>query len=110
MSIYPYIKTDNEKINTAYHIAVSDLYGNIKPYKGGLLKKETPVIIAGMGYCTPWTRDAAINTINAGALLFPDAAKSTLLSVLKKENARIMIGGNVNKSAVEIYPKFLKLL
>ena len=55
MSIYPYIKTDNEKINTAYHIAVSDLYGNIKPYKGGLLKKETPVIIAGMGYCTPWT-------------------------------------------------------
>lgn len=103
MSIYPYIKTDNEKINTAYHIAVSDLYGNIKPYKGGLLKKEIPVIIAGMGYCTPWTRDAAINTINAGALLFPDAAKSTLLSVLKKENARIMIGGEYWDSVIWIW-------
>lgn len=93
MALYPYIKTDNEKINTAYHIAVSDLYGNIKPYRGGLLERETPVIIAGMGYCTPWTRDAAINTVNAVALLFPDAATSTLLSVLKKENGKVLIDG-----------------
>lgn len=90
---YPYIKTDNEKINTAFHIALSDFYGNIKPFKGGLLKEDKPVIIAGMGYCTPWTRDAAINTYFGGALLFPDAAKDTLLSVLKKENGKIMIDG-----------------
>lgn len=103
MMLYPYIKTDNEKINTAYHIAVSDLYGNIKPYKGGLLEKETPVIIAGMGYCTPWTRDAAINTVNGGALLFPDAAKSTLLSVLKEENGKIMIDGEYWDSIIWVW-------
>ncbi len=88
-----YVKTDNEKVNTAYHIAVSDLYGNIKPYQGGVLEEEKPVIIAGMGYCTPWTRDAAINTHNAGALLFPKAAKNTMLSVLEKKDGRLMIGG-----------------
>lgn len=103
MNNYPYIKTNNEKINTAYHIAVSDLYGNIKPFKGGLLEKETPVIIAGMGYCTPWTRDAAINTINAGALLFPDVAKNTLLSVLENENEKIMIGGEYWDSIIWVW-------
>ena len=103
MALYPYIKTDNEKINTAYHIAVSDLYGNIKPYRGGLLERETPVIIAGMGYCTPWTRDAAINTVNAGALLFPDAAKSTLLSVLKKENGKVLIDGEYWDSIIWVW-------
>ena len=93
MNSYTYIKTDNDKVNTAYHIAVSDLYGNIKPFKGGLLEEEKPVIIAGMGYDTPWTRDAAINTLNAGGILFPEVSKNTLLSVLKKENGRLMIDG-----------------
>lgn len=103
MNNYPYIKTNNEKINTAYHIAVSDLYGNIKPFKGGLLEKETPVIIAGMGYCTPWTRDAAINTVNAGALLFPDVSKNTLLSVLKKEDGAVMIDGEYWDSIIWVW-------
>ena len=103
MNNYPYIKTNNEKINTAYHIAVSDLYGNIKPFKGGLLEKETPVIIAGMGYCTPWTRDAAINTVNAGALLFPDVSKNTLLSVLKKDDGAVMIDGEYWDSIIWVW-------
>lgn len=110
MSLYPYIKTDNDKINTAYHIAISDLYGNIKPYKGGILKKETPVIIAGMGYCTPWTRDAAINTINAGALLFPDAAKNTLLSVLKTESNKTMIDGEYWDSIIWVWGAWYEYL
>lgn len=46
-----------------------------------------------MGYCTPWTRDAAINTVNAGALLYPTEARDTLLSVLKEENGQALIGG-----------------
>ena len=103
MNMYPYIKTDNESINTAYHVAISDLYGNIKPYKGGVLDKEEPVIIAGMGYCTPWTRDAAINTINAGALLYPDVAKNTLLSVLKNENGKMMIDGEYWDSIIWVW-------
>lgn len=100
---YPYIKSDNEKINTAYHVAVSDLYGNIKPFKGGLLKEEKPVIIAGMGYCTPWTRDASINTVNAGALLFPEVSKRTLLAVLKEENGNVMIDGEYWDSIIWVW-------
>lgn len=42
---FTYISTDNTKINMAFHIALSDLYGNIKPFKDGLLKEEKPVII-----------------------------------------------------------------
>ena len=36
------------------------------PFKDGILENEDDVIIAGLGYTTPWTRDAAINTWNAG--------------------------------------------
>lgn len=90
---YTYIKTDNEKINIAYHIAVSDLYGNIKPFKDGLLNEEKPVMIAGMGYCTPWTRDASINTYNAGAMLYPEVAKDTLLAVVEERDGKLFIGG-----------------
>ena len=90
---FTYLKTDNNKINTAYYTAMSDLTANIKPFLGGLLETEQPVIIAGIGYCTPWTRDAAINTSNAGGLLFPEIAENTLMSVLKEENGRVIIGG-----------------
>ena len=36
---------------------------------------------AGGDYQTPWTRDAAINTWNAGRFLLPEAARNTLLAV-----------------------------
>ena len=88
-----YVKTDNKDVNTAYYIAVSDVIGNIKPFRGELWEKEEPVIIAGMGYDTPWTRDAAINVMNAGGLLFPEVSESTLLSVLKRDNGVLFIDG-----------------
>lgn len=88
-----HLKTDNKDVNTAYYIAVSDMIANIKPYLGGLWEKEVPVIIAGIGYDTPWTRDASINTMNAGGLLFPEVSENTLLSVLKKENGDLLIDG-----------------
>ena len=69
-----HLKTDNRHVNTAYYIAVSDLIANIRPFSSGLLETEKPVIIAGIGYHEPWTRDAAINTINAGGILFPEEA------------------------------------
>lgn len=100
---YSYIKTDNEKINIAYHIAVSDLFGNIKPYTGGMIKEDKPVIIAGMGYETPWTRDASINTRNAGALLFPEETKNTLLSVLEERDGKLMIGGEYWDSIIWVW-------
>jgi hypothetical protein len=40
-----------------------------------------PFIRAGDGYDDPWTRDAALNTWGAAAVLRPDAARATLLRV-----------------------------
>ena len=52
------------------------------------------MIIAGLGcYVTPWTRDAAINTWNAGGLVCPEESLNTLKSVLKHTEAGYMIDG-----------------
>lgn len=79
---FPYLTTDNEEINTAYRLAIATFSANILPFQDGILTKPEPVIIAGLGYTTPWTRDAAINTWNAGGLLCPDVSLNTLKSVL----------------------------
>ena len=39
-----------------------------------------PVILAGLHYDTPWTRDAAINAWNGGSLILPEVSRNTLLS------------------------------
>ncbi len=93
MSEYPFLKTDNKKINDAYRLAVANLAANILPFKDGVLECEKPVIIAGLGYETPWTRDAAINTWNAGALICPEVALNTLKSVLKKDDNGYSVDG-----------------
>ena len=51
-------------------------------YKSGLLEEECPCLCAGADYADPWTRDAAINVWNGVGLLFPEVARSTLLSML----------------------------
>ena len=68
---YPFLKSSNRDLEHAYRLAVATLAANTLPFKDGLLETEKPVIIAGLGYETPWTRDAAINTWNAGALICP---------------------------------------
>ncbi|WP_026506654.1 amylo-alpha-1,6-glucosidase [Butyrivibrio sp. MC2013] len=50
-------------------------------------------VMAGLDYDTPWTRDTAINTGNAVALLDPDVAKNTMLSVLEVCDGRVRVGG-----------------
>lgn len=92
MSI-PFLITDNPKINRAYRLATATLSANILPFKDGLLEREEPVIIAGLGYSTPWVRDTSINTANAGALLFPKEAKNTLLAVLNRDEDGCFIDG-----------------
>src|SRR6266498_3500545 len=91
--LYPSLHTDNPAVNRAYRIALGDLLGNIQPFKEGLLEEPKPVILAGLDYDTPWTRDAAINVWNGVGLLWPEVARNTLLSVLERENDRLMIGG-----------------
>ncbi len=89
----PYLVTSNKKINTAYRLAVSTLAANILPFKDGILTEERPVMIAGLGYTTPWTRDASINTWNAGGLVCPDVALDTLKSVVGKNEKGYFIDG-----------------
>ena len=49
--------------------------------------------MAGLDYPTPWTRDAAINTLFAAAEMMPDIAKNTLLSVLETRDGEPCISG-----------------
>lgn len=86
-----YFLSDNKKVNKAYYTAVSDVFANIQPMERAA-ENRIPVLMAGLGYSSPWTRDAAINTINAG-YLFPQIAKNTLLSVTEERNGKTYIGG-----------------
>jgi glycogen debranching enzyme len=83
MLLTPTLKTDSHLLNSAFRVAMGDLVGNIQPFKDGLLSEPQPCILAGLEYDTPWTRDTAINIWNGAGLIFPAAARSTLLSVLE---------------------------
>ncbi len=89
----PHLATNDRTINDAFRIAIGDLVGNITPYQDGLLDHPVPVILAGLDYGTPWTRDASINAWNGASLLAPDAARNTLLAVLQRTDQGIRIGG-----------------
>ncbi len=89
----PSLHTDNRTVNDAYRIAIGDLLGNVAPYQGGLLEQPTPVILAGLDYGTPWTRDASINAWNGASLIMPEVARNTLLSVLQQDEGGVRIGG-----------------
>jgi mannosylglycerate hydrolase MGH1-like protein len=93
---YPDLRTtrnDEDRIRSAFHFALGDLFSNIRDYKGGLLKWEQPVLCAGADYKDPWTRDTAINTWNGFGLLFPNVAKPTLLSCLDRAEHSPVITG-----------------
>ena len=93
--LIPDFSCNDPLINKAYKLAVDDLLSNIHPFQDGLLEEEKPVIIAGNGYDTPWTRDTAINVWNGAGLLMPEIAKNTLLSVLSKDSfhGETIVGG-----------------
>lgn len=89
----PRFESDNPDIDRAYRIAIDDLVANIELFRDGLLAEAAPCIIAGKGYDTPWTRDAAINVWNGAGLLFPEASRNTLLSVLTRDGYGLRVGG-----------------
>ena len=89
----PILTTDNRTINDAYRIAIGDLVGNVRPFQSGLLERPRPVILAGLDYGTPWTRDASINAWNGASLIMPQVARATLLSVLDRTETGVRIGG-----------------
>ncbi len=87
-----HLKTDNHNVNIAYYTAISDVAANIKPIVDGA-ESNKPVLIAGIGYTAPWTRDTAINVKNAG-YLFPEVARDTLMAVTKKEDGVLVADGS----------------
>jgi glycogen debranching enzyme len=87
------MNTSNPAVNRAYRVAMGDLIGNIRPFRDGLLEEPQPVVLAGLDYDTPWTRDAAINTWNGLGLIWPATARNTLLSVLEQGKDGLRIGG-----------------
>jgi glycogen debranching enzyme len=93
MRSIPYLETNITKTNKVFRMAIGDLVSNIIPFKDGLAEQEREVVMAGMDYVTPWTRDASINTWNGAGLLFPEVTKNTLLSVLGDFEGTIRIAG-----------------
>lgn len=92
-SSLPRLRTDNPDVDRAWELALDDIAANIEPFRDGLLKQPAPCIIAGRGYDTPWTRDTAINIWNGAGLLFPEASRNTLLSVLTEDAWGVRAGG-----------------
>jgi hypothetical protein len=89
----PTLETSSPQVNRAYRIAIADLIGNIHPFQDGLLTEPEPVLLAGLDYDSPWTRDAAINTWFGAGLLWPEVMRATLRSVLEETGDGIRIGG-----------------
>lgn len=90
---FPALETGQPGLDRAFRIAVGDLMGNIVHREGGLLEEAAPVILAGLDYRRPWTRDASINAWNGASLLVPEIARDTLLSVLERADGGVRIGG-----------------
>ncbi len=80
-------------IKDALRLAKATLKANTKIMKAGLMTGPGPCLMAGLDYPTPWTRDAAINTLFAAAEMMPDIAKNTLLSVLEIRDGEPCISG-----------------
>jgi glycogen debranching enzyme len=89
----PALHTDHGTLNQAFRIALGDLLGNVQLYQHGLLDQPQHVMLAGLDYGTPWTRDASMNCWNGASLLLPDVAQQTLLSVLQEDPQGVQIGG-----------------
>jgi hypothetical protein len=90
---FPILSASDRSFQDGWRIAMGDLLGNVVPWKDGVLEQSAPCFMAGLGYSTPWTRDAAINTSNGGGLLFPDAARNTLRSCVLRADDGLRIGG-----------------
>jgi hypothetical protein len=88
----PTLKTDHAIVNEAFRIAVGDLLGNVVSFQSGLLEHPAPVILAGLDYDRPWTRDASVNTWSGASLLMPEVSRNTLISVLTPVDGKPRIG------------------
>ena len=77
----------------AFRVAVGDILGNVLVRGVDILDEPRPVLLAGLDYDRPWTRDASINAWNGVSLLWPDLGRDTLLSVLVRDADGLCVGG-----------------
>jgi len=93
----PLLKSNNVELDTlssVFHIAIGDLFTNIRMRHTAEKGKEKPILFAGFDYTGAWTRDASINVWSGAGLLYPEIGKTTLLEVLKTDvNKDTIIGG-----------------
>ena len=87
------LSTSHGAIDRAFRIALGDLYSSTVLYRSGLIEKPSPMIMAGLDYDDPWTRDAAINCWNGCSLLAPPIARNTLLGVIESKQGGPQIAG-----------------
>ena len=93
LSGLPVFTCDQENLTRAFRLALGTLAANMQMRQEGVLTEPRPCLMAGLDYPTAWTRDAAINVYFAAALLDPEAARNTLLSVLDPGTDGPVIGG-----------------
>lgn len=93
----PIFTCANEAITKAYHLALHNLLEintvdcPAETYNRTGLLDETlgKMIRAGAEYDTPWTRDAAVNTMNAACFIIPRIAKNTLWAVCERSEGEL---------------------
>lgn len=93
----PKLTTEHKVVLQAYEMALKNLLEiNTVPCdatvynKSGMLDETLGLMIrAGGSYPTPWTRDAAVNTMNAACFLEPEVAKNTLWSVCERVDGKL---------------------
>lgn len=93
----PVLETSNEDLVKAWKLAlhtlmeISTVECPLDEYnRTGLLETQPGLMIrAGGGYPTPWTRDAAVNTMNAACFLEPEVAKNTLWAVCERVDDKL---------------------
>ena len=82
MNGIPCFSSGNADLDKAFRLALDTLELNTRRTRSGLMRGPGPCLMAGADYPSQWTRDAAINVWFAEALLEPETALNTLLSVL----------------------------
>ena len=97
MDSAPQLFVENGDIANAWRLALKNLLEiNTVPCppeeynRTGLLDPDPGLMMrAGGTYPTPWTRDAAVNTMNAACFLEPEVARNTLWAVCERVDGKL---------------------
>jgi len=91
----PELRTNVFKVERTFMVAEEVCRGNIRTQKRGLLSAPAPILMAGVSYPAPVTRDGSINAWNGIDFIAPGVGKNTLLALLEDRDGKTFIGGEV---------------